>query len=126
MSTDPTSTPPGPEQPRGGGPDEGEETVGGPAAPPRAGPPRRGPRCSGTRGSPSTWPSSPGCGTPVILVAAGPLTDVPGEGMTILRLPGAGQLDRATELATKDDSSVAGGFFTVTVRPWQVMFQAGR
>jgi len=60
------------------------------------------------------------------LVAAGPLTDVPGEGMTILRLPGAGQLDRATELATKEDSSVAGGFFTVTVRPWQVMFQAGR
>jgi uncharacterized protein YciI len=60
------------------------------------------------------------------LVAAGPLTDVPGEGMTILRLPGAGQLDRATGLATKEDSSVAGGFFTVTVRPWQVMFQAGR
>ena len=60
------------------------------------------------------------------LVAAGPLTDVPGEGMTILRLPGAGQLDRATELATKEDSSVADGFFTVTVRPWQVMFQAGR
>ena len=60
------------------------------------------------------------------LVAAGPLTDVPGEGMTILRLPGAGQLGRAAELATKDDSSVASGFFTVTVRPWQVMFQAGR
>ena len=60
------------------------------------------------------------------LVAAGPLTDVPGEGMTILRLPGADQLDRATELATKEDSSVAGGFFTVTVRPWQVLFQAGR
>jgi uncharacterized protein YciI len=60
------------------------------------------------------------------LVAAGPLTDVPGEGMTILRLPGADQLDRATELATKEDSSVAGGFFTVAVRPWQVMFQAGR
>jgi uncharacterized protein YciI len=60
------------------------------------------------------------------LVAAGPLTDVPGEGMTILRLPGAGQLSLATELATKEDSSVAGGFFTVTVRPWQVMFQAGR
>ena len=60
------------------------------------------------------------------LVAAGPLTDVPGEGMTILRLPGAGQLGRATDLATKEDSSVAGGFFTVTVRPWQVMFQPGR
>jgi uncharacterized protein YciI len=60
------------------------------------------------------------------LVAAGPLTDVPGEGMTILRLPGADQLGQATQLATKEDSSVAGGFFTVTVRPWQVMFQAGR
>lgn len=60
------------------------------------------------------------------LVAAGPLTDVPGEGLTILRLPGEGQLDRATELATKEDSSVASGFFTVTVRPWQVMVQAGR
>jgi uncharacterized protein YciI len=60
------------------------------------------------------------------LVAAGPLTDVPGEGMTILRLPGTGQLGRATELATKEDSSVASGFFTVTVRPWQVMFQPGR
>ena len=60
------------------------------------------------------------------LVAAGPLTDVPGEGMTVLRLPGAGQLGRATELATKEDSSVASGFFAVTVRPWQVMFQAGR
>ena len=45
--------------------------------------------------------------------------------MTILRLPGTGQLDRATELATKEDSSVAGGFFTVTVRPWQVLLEAG-
>ena len=59
------------------------------------------------------------------LVAAGPLTDVPGEGMTILKLPGEGQLDWATELATKEDSSVASGFFTVTVRPWQVLLQAG-
>ena len=59
------------------------------------------------------------------LVAAGPMTDAAGEGMTILRLPGADQLDRATELATKEDSSVADGFFTVTVRPWQVVFQAG-
>jgi uncharacterized protein YciI len=58
------------------------------------------------------------------LVAAGPLTDVPGEGMTILRLPGDSQLDRATELATMEDSSVAGGFLTVTVRPWHVMLQA--
>ena len=44
--------------------------------------------------------------------------------MTILRLPGADQLEQATRLATQDDTSVAGGFFTVTVRPWQVMMQA--
>jgi uncharacterized protein YciI len=55
------------------------------------------------------------------LVAAGPLTDADGEGMTILRLPGSGQLQRATKLATQDDASVAAGFLAVTVRPWQVM-----
>jgi uncharacterized protein YndB with AHSA1/START domain/uncharacterized protein YciI len=55
------------------------------------------------------------------LVAAGPLTDAGGEGMTILRIPGPGRLDRARELATTGDASVACGFFTVTVRPWQVM-----
>jgi hypothetical protein len=27
--------------------------------------------------------------------------------------------------ATTDDASVARGFFAVTVRPWQVMMQAG-
>ena len=59
------------------------------------------------------------------LVAAGPLTDAAGEGMTILRLPGAGQLGEATRLATEDDASVAGGFLAVTVRPWQVMMTAG-
>jgi uncharacterized protein YciI len=58
------------------------------------------------------------------LVAAGPMTDVAGEGMTILRLPGTGQLARAAMLATEDDVSVAQGFFSVTVRPWQVMMQA--
>jgi uncharacterized protein YciI/uncharacterized protein YndB with AHSA1/START domain len=55
------------------------------------------------------------------LVAAGPLPDEDGAGMTILRLPGAGRLADATRLATEDDASVASGFFTVTVRPWQVM-----
>ena len=59
------------------------------------------------------------------LVAAGPLADAPGEGMTILRLPGAGKLGEATRLATEDDASVAGGFLAVTVRPWQVMMAAG-
>jgi uncharacterized protein YciI len=59
------------------------------------------------------------------LVAAGPLTDQPGEGMTVLRLPGPDQMERATRLATEDDPSVAGGFFTVSVRPWQVMLEGG-
>jgi uncharacterized protein YndB with AHSA1/START domain/uncharacterized protein YciI len=59
------------------------------------------------------------------LVAAGPLADAPGEGMTILRLPGADQLDQAITLATKDDVSVATGFLSVTVRPWRVMMQPG-
>jgi uncharacterized protein YciI len=58
------------------------------------------------------------------LVAAGPLTDRTGEGMTVLRLPGAGRLEAATRLATEDDTSVAGGFLDVTVRPWQVMMHA--
>ena len=40
------------------------------------------------------------------------------------RLPGAGRFAAATRLATEDDASVAGGFFTVTVRPWQVMMGA--
>jgi uncharacterized protein YciI len=55
------------------------------------------------------------------LVAAGPLTDAPGAGMAILRLPGADRLAEATALATHDDASVAGGFFEVTVRPWRVV-----
>jgi uncharacterized protein YciI/uncharacterized protein YndB with AHSA1/START domain len=57
------------------------------------------------------------------LVAAGPLGDADGEGMTILRLPGRAGIAEATRLATEDDLSVAGGFFTVRVRPWQVMMQ---
>jgi uncharacterized protein YndB with AHSA1/START domain/uncharacterized protein YciI len=58
------------------------------------------------------------------LIAAGPLGDADGEGMTILRLPGPGRLGTATRLATQDGASVAGGFFAVTVRPWQVMMRA--
>jgi uncharacterized protein YciI len=58
------------------------------------------------------------------LVAAGPLPDAAGEGMTVLRLPGAGQLAVATRLATEDDVSVATGFLAVTVRPWQVLMHA--
>ncbi len=55
------------------------------------------------------------------LVAAGPLTDADGEGMTILRLPGPGRLEEAAQLASQDDESVASGFMAVTVRPWRVV-----
>jgi uncharacterized protein YciI/uncharacterized protein YndB with AHSA1/START domain len=58
------------------------------------------------------------------LVAAGPLADEVGAGMTVLRLPGADRLDEARRLAETDDISVASGFFTVTVRPWQVVMNA--
>ena len=58
------------------------------------------------------------------LVAAGPLTDNPGHGMTILCLPGADQLVQATQLATQEDKSVAAGLLAVTVRPWNVIMQA--
>ena len=58
------------------------------------------------------------------LVAAGPMTDAAGDGMTILRLPGADQLAAATTLATQDDASVAGGLLAVTVRPWRPMMRA--
>jgi uncharacterized protein YciI len=51
------------------------------------------------------------------LVAAGPLADIDGEGLTILRLPGDGLVARATQLATEDDLSVSGGLLAVTVRP---------
>lgn len=55
------------------------------------------------------------------LVAAGPMLDEMGSGMTILRLPGKERLQEATRLATEEDASVKGGFFEVSVRPWQVM-----
>ncbi len=57
------------------------------------------------------------------LILAGPLGDADGEGMTVLRLPGRGRLGDATRLATEDDSSVASGFFNVTVRPWRVVMR---
>jgi uncharacterized protein YciI len=58
------------------------------------------------------------------LVAAGPLDDEFGAGLTVLRLPGAGRLEEAIRLATREDASVVGEFLTVTVRPWQVMLRA--
>lgn len=58
------------------------------------------------------------------LVAAGPLLDEPGAGMTILRLPGEGRLDEVQRLA-EVDTSVSAGLFDVRVRPWQVYFAPG-
>lgn len=55
------------------------------------------------------------------LVAAGPMLDELGAGMTILRLPGQGRLEEAAHLATEEDGSVKGGLFEVSVRPWRVM-----
>jgi len=55
------------------------------------------------------------------LVAAGPLGDEEGAGMTILRLTGAGRHADAEALATIDDRSVAEGLFVVAVRPWHVL-----
>jgi uncharacterized protein YndB with AHSA1/START domain/uncharacterized protein YciI len=55
------------------------------------------------------------------LIAAGPLADEDGAGMTILRLPGAGQEGLASILATRDDAAVREGLLSVTVRPWQVI-----
>jgi len=50
------------------------------------------------------------------LLAAGPLTDAEGDGLTVIV---ADSLPAAVELAESDDS-VRAGVLTVTVRPWQV------
>ena len=52
------------------------------------------------------------------LIAAGPLVDSDGDGMTVIR---AGSLDEARHLAEEVDTSVREGVLTVTVRPWQVI-----
>jgi uncharacterized protein YciI len=52
------------------------------------------------------------------LVAAGPLTDAPGAGMTVLDVASQEEAER---LATQDDRAVADGVLTVTVRPWRVV-----
>jgi uncharacterized protein YndB with AHSA1/START domain/uncharacterized protein YciI len=60
------------------------------------------------------------------LVAAGPMLDEMGAGMTILRLPGEGRLEEVTAMARTEDMSVKAGLFEVTVRPWQVMMSGER
>lgn len=53
-----------------------------------------------------------------LLVAAGPLADGRGEGMTVIAAP---SYDEARRLATMDDLSVANGVLEVVVRPWHVL-----
>jgi uncharacterized protein YciI len=52
------------------------------------------------------------------LVAAGPLADGVGEGMTVLDVASE---DEAQRLAREDDASVREGLLTVVVRPWRVV-----
>ncbi|WP_375475556.1 SRPBCC domain-containing protein [uncultured Jatrophihabitans sp.] len=56
-----------------------------------------------------------------LLVAAGPMLDENGAGMTVVRVrPEHGEVD-VEALARTDDQCVAQGFLTVTARPWQVV-----
>ena len=55
------------------------------------------------------------------LVAAGPLGDARGEGMTVLRAADAAEADR---LAREDDQSVVNGVLDVRIRPWRVVMSA--
>jgi uncharacterized protein YciI len=52
-----------------------------------------------------------------VLIAAGPLTDADGDGLTVIE---AGSLAEARRLAEQQDGSVRAGVLAVTVRPWQV------
>jgi uncharacterized protein YciI len=52
-----------------------------------------------------------------VLVAAGPLTDADGDGLTVIE---AESLEHARRLAEQQDASVRAGVLAVTVRPWQV------
>jgi uncharacterized protein YciI len=58
-----------------------------------------------------------------LLVAAGPLPEQPGAGMTIVRVPAGADVD-VDDLAARDDRSVAQGLLTVEVTPWAVAFNA--
>ncbi|MGZ4427716.1 MAG: YciI family protein [Nocardioidaceae bacterium] len=55
-----------------------------------------------------------------LLVAAGPLPDTEGAGMTVVR--GTLTVEEVGRLATEDDRCVAAGVLQVRVRPWSVRF----
>ncbi|WP_344801067.1 YciI family protein [Microlunatus ginsengisoli] len=56
------------------------------------------------------------------LIAAGPLEEGSGEGMTVIA---AASLAEAERLATTDDQSVVAGVLAVEVRAWQVVMDPG-
>lgn len=54
------------------------------------------------------------------LVAAGPLPDTPGAGMTVVRAADVGQARRIVVAAHTADGAVTSGLLDVRVRPWSV------
>ncbi|MCU1387892.1 MAG: hypothetical protein JWL72_1230, partial [Ilumatobacteraceae bacterium] len=54
------------------------------------------------------------------LIAAGPLPDQPGAGMTVLST--TLRADDVHRMATAEDGSVTGGLFAVQITPWDVRF----
>lgn len=56
-----------------------------------------------------------------VLVAAGPLPDEPGAGMTVVRAGDAERASRVVAAAQHEDGSVTTGLLDVTVRPWHVV-----
>lgn len=56
-----------------------------------------------------------------LLIAAGPLPEPPGAGMTIVRVPAGDDVD-VHDLATRDDLSVVQGVLSVEVSPRAVKF----
>lgn len=58
------------------------------------------------------------------LVAAGPLADTAGGGMTIVRVPDLIAATEVTRAAQLDDGSVTTELLTVRVRPWNVVMHA--
>ena len=56
-----------------------------------------------------------------LLVAAGPLPDTPGAGMTIIRTASRDAARRLVQSAQLDDGSVTAGLLDVHIRPWHVV-----
>ena len=59
-----------------------------------------------------------------VLVAAGPLADTAGDGMTVVRVPDDAAAAEVARAAQEDDGAVVAGLLSVRVRPWRVMFGA--